>query len=70
MKIIEIEISWGFRAECPFCGVPAQEFKFEPRCPHYRGQRRGEDGGVIYIFELPDPEPEPAPEPKQGPEVG
>ena len=72
MKKIEIEKTWGFRAECPFCGMIAPAWEGDPRCLHYRGERPGSGWGKkIYIFELPDPQPEPtlSPEPKSGPEV-
>jgi len=72
MDRIEIELTWGFKAECPFCGMAAPAFKSDPRCPHYRGEKAGSSWGrTIYIFELPDPQPEPtpAPGPTSGPEV-
>ena len=70
MERKEIEKTWGFRVECPFCGAPAPKSEFDPRCPHFREKRPGSRWGTsVYVFELPDPEPEPAPEPKGGPEV-
>ena len=60
MKKIEIEKTFGFRAECPFCGMIAPAWEGDPRCPHYRGGKPGSSWGrKIYIFEDADPRPEP-----------
>jgi hypothetical protein len=69
-KFVEIEETWGFRAECPFCGMVAPAWEGDPRCPHYRGGKPGNSWGrSIYVFEETDPQPEPAPEPQRGTEV-